>query len=79
MYAKGLFFDKDPKQAAKFFGEAAEDGDAKGQLHLGMIFKFGVGVPKNYEIAASMFKKAADQGEEQANVELGLLYAEGNL
>lgn len=26
MYAKGLFFDKDPKQAAKCFGEAVEDG-----------------------------------------------------
>jgi len=56
---------------------AAENGDAKGQVQLGLVYKNGRGVMKDYAEAIKWFRKAADQGNAQAQVQLGQMYFDG--
>lgn len=57
--------------------QAAEQGDVKSQLALGLMYANGSNVPQDYAEAAKWLRKAADQGNSQAQYELGLLYVKG--
>ena len=52
----------------------AAQGDAKAQVHLGMLYANGHNVPKDDTQAAKWFQKAAAQGDATAQVSLGALY-----
>jgi TPR repeat protein len=56
---------------------AADQGDAKAQLHLGVMFTEGQGVPQDHAQAAQWYRRAADQGEPHAQYNLGIFYATG--
>ena len=56
---------------------AAEQGDAKAQVIVGILFYHGYGVPKDYVQAASWFHLAADQGAAEAQTTLGFMYYDG--
>ena len=52
----------------------AEQGDAKAQYNLGVIFANGKGVPKNDSKAVKWYRKAAEQGHAGGQFGLGSAY-----
>jgi len=57
--------------------DAAQRGDARGQLGLGFLYIEGLGTPKDYAKAAEYFKLAAAQGSALANTYLGIMFESG--
>jgi TPR repeat protein len=55
----------------------AENGDARAQTLLGLIYFHGRGISKDEVEAAKWFRRAADQGDATAQFHLGLMYAKG--
>jgi TPR repeat protein len=55
----------------------AEQGDARAQFHLGMLYENGDGIPVDYGKAREWYEKSAAQGEANAQFYLGLLSAFG--
>ena len=55
----------------------AEGGDAQAQLHLGLLYANGEGVPQDYAKARQYYEKAAAQGSASGQNNLGYLYADG--
>ena len=56
---------------------AAEQGNALAQTLLGEIYRYGRGVPQDYQQAASWYRKAAEQGSAEAQFNLGNMYRYG--
>jgi uncharacterized protein len=56
----------------------AEQGDAVAQRQLGMMYRQGDGVAKDYNQAFKWFLKAAEQGDAAAQTNLGIMYKEGS-
>ena len=50
---------------------------AEAQYNLGVIYKFGLGVPQDYAKALQWYRKAAAQGVAKAQFNLGLMYDNG--
>jgi len=66
------------KAAAKAVKEAAENGDVKAQLVLGLMHaQGGMGVRHSYKDAAKWWKAASEQGSARATYFLGELYVMG--
>ena len=59
-YGKGV--EKDLVQAAVLFRQAADQGHAAAQNHLGWCYEKGQGVEKDLVQAAVLYRQAADQG-----------------
>ena len=57
--------------------QAAEKGDVEAQSALGVMFRSGIGVPKDYKEAAKWFGKAAEQGYAEAQLRLGSMFQSG--
>ena len=55
----------------------AEQGDARAQYYLGLLYENGDGVPQDYEKAREWYEKSAAQGEANAQFYLGLMSAFG--
>ena len=55
----------------------AEQGSAKAQFNLGVMYDEGQGVQQDYEAAAKWYKLAAEQGVAKAQFNLGVMYDEG--
>lgn len=56
----------------------AEQGDAKAQYKLGMMYENGEGVPQDYVEAIKWYRKAAEQGDAAAQANLGAMYVDGH-
>ena len=74
---------KDFSKAMKFFRQAANQGHARAQANLGMMYHLGLGVEKNskehnYAEALRLYRLAADQGDAKGQNGLGKMYSEGN-
>ena len=67
----------DVVEAARLYRLAADEGDAKGQLGLGLAYHFGQGVLQNYAEAVRWYRLAAEQGNSQAQYNLGRMYHRG--
>src|SRR4029078_5876515 len=52
--------------AASWYRKAADQGSAKAQTELGLIYYNGNGVPQDYRAAAHLIRNAADQGNDLA-------------
>jgi TPR repeat protein len=65
-------------EAARWYRKAAEQGVARSQFNLGLIYDNGRGVPQDYAEAARWYLKAAKQGEAGAQFNLGLMYEYGH-
>ena len=57
--------------------QAAEQGDAKAQTNLGVMYSQGQGVHQNPVQAVQWFLKAAEQGVAEAQYNLGVMYVNG--
>jgi len=55
----------------------AEQGDAKAQFDLGLMYKYGLGVERDYGEAVRWFRLAAGQGNEGGLSNLGFMYQKG--
>jgi len=66
-----------PERVAQIEAEARR-GDPRQQLALGMLYKVGRGVPRDYAEAVRWFRRAAEQGNGDAQYRLGQMYALGH-
>ena len=64
-------------EAARWYRQAAEQGDARAQNNLGVLYKDGQGVGQDYAEAARWFALSAGQGNTLAQSNLGWLYQNG--
>ena len=55
----------------------AEQGDAKSQYQIGVMYENGRGVPMDYKTALKWFRLAAEQGNACAQNDLGGMYSGG--
>ena len=64
-------------KALRLCKPAAEQGNARAEYTLGLMYYFGRGVPQNYLEAAKWYRRAAEQGDPNAQYNLGLMYHHG--
>lgn len=69
---------RDRKLTAVHYMKLAQHGDAWGLFKLGVCYKYGYGVQKNYAKAAQYFSLASDKGYAKAQFELGECYFNGH-
>ncbi len=55
----------------------AEQGNAKAQYNLGLMYRKGQGVAQDDAEAVGWWRKAAEQGDARAQSNLGVMYAKG--
>jgi TonB family protein len=65
-------------EAIKWYRVAADQGDARAQLNLGVIHDKGKGVTRDAAEAAKWYRKAADQKNADAAYNLAVLYDDGD-
>ncbi len=71
---------EDPEQKQSRYEEIltrAEQGDAKAQYNLALMYYKGKGVPQDDQEAAKWYRKAAEQGNAKAQNNLGIMYYKG--
>jgi TPR repeat protein len=71
-YGKG-----DYATGLRLLGPLADQGSARAQTILGVMYANGHGVPQNYGEAMKWYRLAADQGDAAAQAALGVIYANG--
>lgn len=63
--------------ALAIWQEAAVNGDAEAMNGLGILYKYGRGVPQDYEQARYWYLQGAEKGLDRAQYNLGRLYDKG--
>ena len=63
--------------SAEIFLPLAEQGDARAQTYLGVMYLRGQGVPQNFRVAAYWLHLASEAGLPAAQYFLGLMYDKG--
>ena len=76
-YREGYGTAVDHVEAVKWVRKAAEQGFARAQYDLGLMYEFGRGVERSYEKAVEWYQKAAEQGAASAQGLLGEMYYYG--
>lgn len=71
------FLAKNYLAALPLLRRAAEQGNARSQFAVGLMYMKGQGVDRDYNFAAYWFKKSAEQGNAGAQNTLGALYIAG--
>ncbi|MHC8509563.1 MAG: tetratricopeptide repeat protein [Rhodospirillales bacterium] len=66
-------------KAIKWYRAAAEQGIAKAQYNLGVMYANGDGVTQNTAEAVKWWRAAAEQGHAKAQYNLGIMYAKGTV
>ncbi|EMX8269229.1 sel1 repeat family protein, partial [Escherichia coli] len=78
IYNYGLGIPRDEKQAAKWYGKAAELGSMSARNSLALYYSRGAGnLPVDRKRALDLLKSSACQGYAVAQNNLGILYLEG--
>ena len=68
---------KDYEESVKWYTKAAEQGHARAQTWLGVMYNLGFGVNRDYKVAAKWYRKAADQGNPLGQLRLAAFYSQG--
>lgn len=76
-YANGDSVPQDLKQAAYWYGQAAEQGLAIAQYRLAALYEKGRGVAQDNVLARRWYEQAASKGNIKAMHNLAVIYAEG--
>ena len=66
LLAKGLGVPQDDAEAVRWYRKSAEQGVAKAQFFLGLMYTLGRGVPQDYAEAYMWYNLAATQGHKHA-------------
>ena len=64
--------------AVALYRALAEQGSARAQDNLGVMYESGLGVPKSYAEALKWYRRAAEQGNRDAQNNLGVMYEHGH-
>ncbi len=72
-----LFHDKKYKEAYKYLQKEAVQNNSDAQYCLGLMYRYGNGVPMNCKKAFKFFYKAAEQNNIYAQIRLGKMYRWG--
>ena len=56
----------------------AEQGDARSQRQLGIMYYLGQGIDIDYATASKWLSKAAEQGDDVGQLTIGVMYVEGH-
>lgn len=64
-------------KAAKLYSPLATGGNSEAQYNLGMMYRAGRGVPRDFKEARKWYLLAAEQGHPLAQFNLGWMYAGG--
>ncbi len=75
--ANGVGLGKDPEAGAAVVRQAADRGNAFGEMLLGDYYFAGTGVERNPQMAATWIQRAADHNLVPAKAELAALYIRG--
>ena len=75
--AYAAYQNADYPSALRLSRPLAEQGDARAQSLLGLIYYNGRGVRQDEREAIRWFRRAADQGDAAAQLQLGIMYSEG--
>lgn len=59
------------------YQSVVDQGDARTQYSLGLMYKHGDGVQQDYKKAVVLYQKASDKGFAAAQANLGVLYYHG--
>lgn len=78
-YEKGYAYEKQGEflLAIELYEIAAAEGDSEAECRLGSIYRFGRGVPKDYEKALYWYHRSADKGNPYAQSNIGSMYRFG--
>jgi hypothetical protein len=68
---------KDYVEAMRWYRQAADQGNATAQTHVGYLYEKGLGVPQDYNEALNWYRKAADRGHAAAQRNIGNFYEQG--
>ena len=71
-YERGDF-----ETASRLLKPLAEEGNAKAQYNLGVMYHNGEGVPQDYTETMKWYRRAGEQGIAVAHYNLGVMYHEG--
>jgi TPR repeat protein len=74
---EALWLSAAPRTDITMLRRAADQGDARSQYRLGMMYDLGLGVPLDYAEAANWLRKAANQGDDRAQAVLAAFYERG--
>jgi len=77
MYEQGRGVARNEAAAVKWYRKAADQGNATGQVNLGLMYEQGRGVARDEAEAVKWYRKAADQGDATGQANLGLMYEQG--
>ena len=72
-----FFANKDYARAVESLTKAAEQGNVKAQLQLGIRYHIGLAITRDYQQAVYWYLKAAEQGSASAQLQLGGMYDDG--
>jgi uncharacterized protein len=75
--ARAAYEKGDYATVLQLFRPLVEQGDAKAQYILGLMYLNGQGVPRDYATALSWLRKAAEQSYADAQFFLGMTYVAG--
>ncbi|MEX6315486.1 tetratricopeptide repeat protein [Providencia manganoxydans] len=78
-YYLGLLAQNQQKyeEAARWYRQGAEQGDAYCQYGLGFLYERGLGVKQDYKQAKAWYSEAAEQGQSYGQFALGMFYHDG--
>jgi len=78
-YAYGVssYSGKDYQAAFKYLSLAADQGEPRAQYLLGVMYRYGRGVPQDYKMAEQWYSKASEQGNSYAQRALAEMYFSG--
>ena len=65
------------REAIEWLRRAAEGGHTDAMIHLGKLYKSGIGTPQNYDLAVHWLGEAARAGDAEGMVEFGRLHRSG--
>jgi hypothetical protein len=68
-----------PEEAVRLYTDAAERGDARAIVSLGLLNENGLGVPKDVQKAAELYERAADLGFADGAINIAILLTEGTV
>src|SRR5436305_345030 len=69
--------EKDLKMAAKWYEKAANNGNIRAMINIGLLYLNGDGVDKDHNKAFELFKQSAEGGDLDGIVNLGYCYENG--
>jgi TPR repeat protein len=76
--ASTAFNNGDYAGALKIWQPRADQGDPDAMTNIGVLYQFGLGIPRSMKKAAALYEKAAQLGFVTAQYDLANLYYDGN-